>query len=152
MFDGSLQRARAHAAIVQGSTHRSTRGLRQYLYKSLVTTVVLMSVVCLDAGAAEEPLFEAEMTCAVYYRMLAGALTSRDMGVLADLEQEKMDRAITLARASAAALYGKEAAEAKFLDKWKQLLDDMMVAINHNYQNVMLLKSRYRERCEPMVQ
>ncbi len=87
-------------------------------------------------------------TCAVYHRMLAAALRrDRNLPVIAEIEEEKMNRLIRRAKTVGAEENGVEFGEELFNDDWQAALADMTDQINRNYKNVGRLKVRYRSRC-----
>ena len=92
------------------------------------------------------------VTCAVYFRMIAGSIQSHagPDSVLADLAKGKMSTLADAARASAAKEFGTEHAEDKFDAAWRATLKDMTDQINRNYDNVTHLRYRYGDRCEAL--
>jgi hypothetical protein len=91
-------------------------------------------------------------TCAVYHRMMVGAFQrgGRDMGIMADMEREKMDLLIRNAKLQAREEYGDDLAEELFQEEWRATLADMTNQINRNYENVSRLKYRYKNRCSAL--
>ena len=115
--------------------------------------VALLVLVSLPLHAEEEaPAMDELTVCAVYHRMLAASFRrSRNLPVMADMEQEKMEDLIRRARDAAVSEYGEEMAEEMFLDAWRESLAYMTDQINRNYENVRRLKSRYGNRCRKLA-
>ena len=67
---------------------------------------------------------------------------------MADLESEKMDTLVKRSKLAAAEKYGEDLAEEYFLEDWREVLAYMTDQINRNYENVSVLKSRYKNRCD----
>lgn len=119
-------------------------------------------VACSPAWSAEQaatdstpaPGMSEYVTCAVYFRMVVGSMSpryGRDLGALADIEKEKMTRAIELGRERAVAEFGSDLATEMFDSEWRAVLADMTDQINRNYENVSNLKVRYDRRCEALM-
>ena len=88
-------------------------------------------------------------TCAVYHRMMAGSFRLKgNLQLMVDLETEKMADLIKKAKLAAAEEYGEESAEEYFLEEWRDVLAYMTDQINRNYENVSVLKARYKKRCD----
>lgn len=123
--------------------------------------LLAMFLLCSPAWSAEDEDEAASIvgmsdyvTCAVYFRMVAGSMSpryGRDLGALADVEKEKMNRLIELGRKSAKAEFGTDMATEMFDSEWRAALADMTDQINRNYENVNKLKVRYDRRCEALV-
>lgn len=75
----------------------------------------------------------------------------RDLGALAETEQNKMNKLMALARERASAEYGEDMAEEMFQSEWRASLREMTDVINRNYENIRRLKVRYDTRCEKMA-
>ena len=71
-----------------------------------------------------------------------------DLQIMADLESEKMDDLIKMSKLAAAEEYGEASAEEYFLEEWRDVLAYMTDQINRNYENVSVLKARYKKRCD----
>ena len=88
--------------------------------------------------------YDHALKCAVYHRMVAGALKADDRGVLFE-------------DAEALAIKGWEAAqglsadlgmtEEELQDDWRWQLQAFNQVINFNYRNIRQLKVRYLDRC-----
>lgn len=89
------------------------------------------------------------VTCAVYFRMVAGAIEANagQDSVLADLPKGKMSDLSDAARSSAAKAFGDAHAEAKFEAAWRKTLARMTDEINRNYRNITQLRVRYGDHC-----
>lgn len=105
---------------------------------------------------------EAYVTCAVYHRMMAGSFRRvRQMPELADLEFEKMNEHIRLAKVAGKVEFGGTEAvdteidtevEAVFLESWKYNLNQMENKINRNYENVSRLTYIYKNKCRKLLE
>jgi hypothetical protein len=105
-------------------------------------------------AVAESDLPEGSMddyvTCAVYYRMIAGSMSSRygsGQDELATIPKENMALMMELARSSATEEFGEEFGEELFQDQWRAIFTEMTDQINRNYDNIAKLKYRYDKRC-----
>jgi len=100
--------------------------------------------------AETEPTSMGEYTtCAVYHRMMAGAFRQKGgLGLMAELESEKMDDLVKRAKLAALEAYEEDSAEEYFLEDWRDVLAYMTDQINRNYENVSVLKTRYKKRCD----
>ena len=88
-------------------------------------------------------------TCAVYHRMMAGSFRLKgNLQLMVELETEKMDDLVKEAKLAAAEEYGEESADEYFLEEWRDVLAYMTDQINRNYENVSVLKIRYKKRCD----
>ena len=116
--------------------------------RSIFLMVLLLNVSLVFAET--EPVSMGEYTtCAVYHRMMAGSFRMKgDLQVMADLEAEKMDDFIERSKLAAAEDYGEASAEEYFLEEWRDVLAYMTDQINRNYENVSVLKARYKKRCD----
>lgn len=114
--------------------------------------MVLLSNVSLVFAETEPVSMGEYTTCAVYHRMMAGSFRMKgDLQIMADLESEKMDDLINMSKLAAAEEYGKATAEEYFLEEWRDVLAYMTDQINRNYENVSVLKARYKERCDHLA-
>jgi len=131
--------------------------MRRYYRCGILATLLL----CSPAWSAEDQDEAASavgmsdyVTCAVYFRMVAGSMSpryGRNLGALADIEKEKMGKLIELGRKSAEVEFGTEMATDMFDSEWRAALADMTDQINRNYENVSKLKARYERRCEALI-
>ena len=98
---------------------------------------------------AAQPGYNDHLTCAVYHRMLIGALNSKGLEQLTLSDKEQMQDQIELAK-----LAGNNEFEAytqtQFNEDWAEKLSVMTKQINSNYQNLYLLKARYRDHCKEL--
>ena len=115
-----------------------------------------------DAVTNADKSMEAYVTCAVYHRMMAGSFSRvRQMPELADLESEKMNEHIRLAKVAGKVEFGGTEAvdteidtevEAVFLESWKYNLSQMENKINRNYENVSRLTYTYKNNCRKLLE
>jgi len=127
--------------------------------RCLLTVLLASCTLVHAAGEAAAPEAAPSMadytTCAVYFRMVVGSMSrrsDRDLGPLAELEQEKLNRAMALARQQAVEEYGEDLAEEIFQEQWRAVLADMTTIINRNYQNIRRLSVRYDNWCEALME
>jgi len=106
------------------------------------------------SGRAEPTVPDADIsmdsyvTCAVYHRMMAGSFRRvRQMPEMADIELEKMNDFLELAKAAGKIEFGESGMEAAFLESWKFDLHRMENKINQNYENVSRLTYIYKNKC-----
>ena len=123
------------------------------LKRTTLMRTILLIVLLLSASlvfAKTEPVSMADYTtCAVYHRMMAGFFRQKgNLQLMADLESEKMDTLVKRSKLAAAEEYGEDLAEEYFLEDWREVLAYMTDQINRNYENVSVLKSRYKNRCD----
>ena len=102
--------------------------------------------------AAAEPgapaaQYDKHLTCAVYYRMVAGSFKRQGNGILAAPALDRMNLMITRTKALGAAL-GRT--EADYLSDWSDTLGVMTDQMNRNYDNIRQLKTRYQNRCKAL--
>ena len=97
-----------------------------------------------DASAAQ---YNKHLTCAVYYRMVAGSFKRQGNGILAAPALDRMNLMITRTKALGAAL-GRT--EADYLSDWSDTLGVMTDQMNRNYDNIRQLKTRYQNRCKAL--
>ena len=87
--------------------------------------------------------------CAVYHRMLAGAMRRKgNLGALVDVQIEKMNRFVELAKRSSQKEYGPELGEEIFNDEWAAIQVEMTDQINRNFDNISRLRLRYQVSCD----
>ena len=98
----------------------------------------------LDAPAAQ---YNKHLTCAVYYRMVAGSFKRQGNGILAAPALDRMNLMITRTKALGAALGHTEA---DYLSDWSDTLGVMTDQMNRNYDNIRQLKTRYQNRCKAL--
>ena len=88
-------------------------------------------------------------TCAVYHRMMAGAMRRNgNLSSLADLEVDKMGLFVRRAKRLSVEMYGEELGEEIFNEEWAAIQLDMTDMINRNYDNISRLRVRYKESCD----
>ena len=99
--------------------------------------------------ATAEELMSSYTTCAVYHRMMAGAMRRRgNLDSLFDAEIEKMNFFVERAKQLNRETYGEELGAEIFNDEWAAIQLNMTDMINRNYDNISKLRLRYKERCE----
>lgn len=105
-----------------------------------------------DAEVTSSPVPASEyVTCAVYFRMVVGSMSSRygrDLAALAEVEKDKMNLLMTQARQAIAREYGSELAEEMFQEEWQYALAKLTDEMNRNYEFINRLRYRYDNRCE----
>ena len=97
-----------------------------------------------DASAAQ---YDKHLTCAVYYRMVAGSFKRQGNGILAAPALARMNLMITRTKALGAALGHTET---DYLSDWSDTLGVMTDQMNRNYDNIRQLKTRYQNRCKAL--
>lgn len=97
-----------------------------------------------DAPAAQ---YNKHLTCAVYYRMVAGSFKRQGNGILAAPALDQMNLMITRTKALGAALGNTEA---DYLSDWSDTLGVLTDQMNRNYDNIRQLKTRYQNRCKAL--
>ncbi|MBT5684810.1 MAG: hypothetical protein HON77_21180 [Gammaproteobacteria bacterium] len=114
-----------------------------------ILLIVLLLISSLVFSETESVSMGDYTTCAVYHRMMAGSFRMKGgLQVMADLEAEKMDDFIERSKLAAAEDYGEASAEEYFLEEWRDVLAYMTDQINRNYENVSVLKGRYKKWCD----
>jgi hypothetical protein len=127
--------------------------LNVHLKGTILMRTILLMMFMLSTSvvfAETEPVsMDDYTTCAVYHRMMAGSFRLKEnLQLMADLETEKMEDLIKMAKLAAAEEYGEESAEEYFLEEWRDVLAYMTDQINRNYENASVLKARYKKRCD----
>ena len=100
-------------------------------------------------ASAAQPTYNNHLTCAVYHRMLIGALKSKGMDQLTLADREQMQVQIELAKLAGNA-ESEAFSEAQFKEDWAERLNVMTEQINSNYQNLYSLKARYKDQCKEL--
>ena len=120
------------------------------MHRILMATVMAL---CFETVAATEPAagsMDDYVTCAVYYRMIAGSMSARygsGQDELATIPKENMALMMEMAQSAATREFGKEFGEELFQDQWRAVFTEMTDQINRNYDNIAKLKYRYDRRC-----
>ncbi|MDB3978684.1 hypothetical protein N8295_02320 [Pseudomonadales bacterium] len=91
--------------------------------------------------------YNKHLTCAVYYRMVAGSFKRQGNGILAAPALDQTNLMITRTKALGAALGHTEA---DYLSDWSDTLGVMTDQMNRNYDNIRQLKTRYQNRCKAL--
>ncbi len=100
-------------------------------------------------ASAAQSNYNNHLTCAVYHRMLIGALNSKGLDELTVSEREKMQDQIELANragVSESAAFN----QSQFNEDWAEKFSLMTAQINSNYQNLYRLKNRYQNSCKEL--
>lgn len=106
------------------------------------------------AAEGESPSMDEYVVCAVYYRMLVASFSARygrGLETMAEINREKMQKAIDLGKAAAVNEYGEARANEKFNAAWAEVLGEMTDEINRNYDNVARIKYKYRDACVKLI-
>jgi hypothetical protein len=92
------------------------------------------------------------LTCAVYYRMLIGALkiSESDLSSLEDVYMDRMNKAIQAGRKAAIAEWGAADADREFDQEWQVIYGEMSADIDRNFTRIRILKMKYADRCDQM--
>ncbi|HJN52197.1 MAG: hypothetical protein QGI68_15705 [Pseudomonadales bacterium] len=93
------------------------------------------------------------VTCAVYYRMLIGALKSNpsDLSSLEDVYLDQMNRAISQGRRAARKEWGAQDADKEFDLEWQSEYGEMITEIDKNYSKIRKLKMKYADSCDQIT-
>ena len=119
-----------------------TMGIIGILVSALLPSTLAASEA--DVPAAQ---YSKHLTCAVYYRMVAGSFKRQGNGILAAPALDQMNLMITRTKALGAALGHTEA---DYLSDWSDTLGVMTDQMNRNYDNIRQLKTRYQNRCKAL--
>ena len=119
-----------------------TMGIIGILVSALLPSTLAASEA--DVPAAQ---YSKHLTCAVYYRMVAGSFKRQGNGILAAPALDQMNLMITRTKALGAALGHTEA---DYLSDWSDTLGIMTDQMNRNYDNIRQLKTRYQNRCKAL--
>ena len=119
-----------------------TMGIIGILVSALLPSTLAASEA--DVPAAQ---YSKHLTCAVYYRMVAGSFKRQGNGILAAPALNRMNLMITRTKALGAALGHTEA---DYLSDWSDTLGVMTDQMNRNYDNIRQLKTRYQNRCKAL--
>ena len=111
-----------------------------------VSTFSTSTLAAAEPGAPAAQ-YDKHLTCAVYYRMVAGSFKRQGNGILAAPALDQMNLMITRTKALGAALGHTEA---DYLSDWSDTLGVMTDQMNRNYDNIRRLKTRYQNRCKAL--
>lgn len=124
---------------------------------SLWLVLVFLSVQVLaqddtKAGDTHKYTVYEYVTCAVYFRMLIGALkrNAADLSSLEDIHMDQMNRAIRLGKLAAIEEWGEEDAKKEFDLEWQSEYGEMIAEIDRNFAKIRLLKMKYADLCDQM--
>jgi hypothetical protein len=112
-----------------------------------VSTFSTSTLAVAEPGAPPAAQYNKHLTCAVYYRMVAGSFKRQGNGILAAPALDQMNLMITRTKALGAALGHTEA---DYLSDWSDTLGVMTDQMNRNYDNIRQLKTRYQNRCKAL--
>lgn len=124
--------------------------LRVSFLLPLIAVVFPISAV---GAPSPTPTMDSYVTCAVYHRMMAGSFRRiRQMPEMANLESEKMNDFIKLAKIAGEMEFEESEVEAAFLESWNFDLNRMEDKINRNYKNVSRLTYIYKSKCKKFLE
>ena len=129
-------------AIAMTMTMTMTMGIIGILVSALLPSTLAASEA--DVPAAQ---YSKHLTCAVYYRMVAGSFKRQGNGILAAPALNRMNLMITRTKTLGEALGNTEA---DYLNDWSDTLGVMTDQMNRNYDNIRQLKTRYQNRCKAL--
>lgn len=117
---------------------------RRHLWRFLSLLLITLASTSQADGADLQARYDEALKCAVYHRMVAGALKANDRGVLFEDAEE-----LAIKGWEAAQGFGAELGmtEEELQDDWRWQLQAFNQVINFNYKNIRQLKVRYLDRC-----
>ena len=118
--------------------------LRTWRRIGLVVWCIIFPQISLADELDVQAQYDAALTCAVYHRMIAGALKASDAGVLFD---DAEVRAVTAWRETQALGRTLGMDDEALQWDWSDQLQVFNQMINFNYRNIRQLKVRYQDRC-----
>ena len=124
-----------------------TMGMTMGIIGLFVSTFSTSTLAAAEPGAPPAAQYNKHLTCAVYYRMVAGSFKRQGNGILAAPALDQMNLMITRTKALGAALGHTEA---DYLSDWSDTLGVMTDQMNRNYDNIRQLKTRYQNRCKAL--
>jgi hypothetical protein len=127
-------------------TMTKTMGMTMGIIGLFVSTFSTSTLAAAEPGAPAQ--YNKHLTCAVYYRMVAGSFKRQGNGILAAPALDQMNLMITRTKALGAALGHTEA---DYLSDWSDTLGVMTDQMNRNYDNIRQLKTRYQNRCKALI-
>ena len=138
-------------------TPRRNAGSWRSAFMKMSISYILVSYVLASAlspstlAAAETDTLTSQyskhITCAVYYRMVAGSFKRQGNGILAAPALNRMNLMITRTKTLGEALGNTEA---DYLNDWSDTLGVMTDQMNRNYDNIRQLKTRHQKRCKAL--
>ena len=123
-----------------------TMGMTMGIIGLFVSTFSTSTLAAAEPGAPAAQ-YDKHLTCAVYYRMVAGSFKRQGNGILAAPALDQMNLMITRTKALGAA---SGHTEADYLSDWSDTLGVMTDQMNRNYDNIRQLKTRYQNRCKAL--
>ena len=123
-----------------------TMGMTMGIIGLFVSTFSTSTLAAAEPGAPAAQ-YDKHLTCAVYYRMVAGSFKRQGNGILAAPALDQMNLMITRTKALGAALGHTEA---DYLSDWSDTLGVMTDQMNRNYDNIRQLKTRHQKRCKAL--
>ena len=128
-------------------TKTKTMGMTMGIIGLFVSLFSTSTLAVAEPGAPPAAQYNKHLTCAVYYRMVAGSFKRQGNGILAAPALDQMNLMITRTKALGAALGHTEA---DYLSDWSDTLGVMTDQMNRNYDNIRQLKTRYQNRCKAL--
>jgi|TARA_Y100000310_G_scaffold302039_1_gene339018 hypothetical protein len=126
--------------------------------RSLCLIVVLLAGQVLaeddpEGGVSKQFTVYEYVTCAVYFRMLIGALRSNrsDLSSLEDVYMDQMNRAMARGKQAAIKEWGAEDADKEFDLEWQSEYSEMVAEIDRNFTRIRELKMKYAKFCDQMT-
>ena len=123
-----------------------TMGMTMGIIGLFVSTFSTSTLAAAEPGAPAAQ-YDKHLTCAVYYRMVAGSFKRQGNGILAAPALDQMNLMITRTKTLGEALGNTEA---DYLNDWSDTLGVMTDQMNRNYDNIRQLKTRYQKRCKAL--
>ena len=123
-----------------------TMGMTMGIIGLFVSTFSTSTLAAAEPGAPAAQ-YDKHLTCAVYYRMVAGSFKRQGNGILAAPALNRMNLMITRTKTLGEALGNTEA---DYLNDWSDTLGVMTDQMNRNYDNIRQLKTRYQNRCKAL--
>tara|TARA_B100000497_G_C7648744_1_gene390185 strand:+ start:1078 stop:1476 length:399 start_codon:yes stop_codon:yes gene_type:complete len=113
----------------------------------ILVSALLPSTLAASEADVPPAQYNKHLTCAVYYRMVAGSFKRQGNGILAAPALNRMNLMITRTKILGEALGNTEA---DYLNDWSDTLGVMTNQMNRNYDNIRQLKTRYQKRCKAL--
>ena len=123
-----------------------TMGMTMGIIGLFVSTFSTSTLAAAEPGAPAAQ-YDKHLTCAVYYRMVAGSFKRQGNGILATPALDRMNLMITRTKTLGEALGNTEA---DYLNDWSDTLGVMTDQMNRNYDNIRQLKTRHQKRCKAL--
>ena len=131
--------------------HRNASAWRSAFMTISIICILVSALWSSTLAAAETDALTSQynkhLTCAVYYRMVAGSFKRQGNGILAAPALDRMNLMITRAKRLAEAAGNSET---DYLSDWSDTLGVMTDQMNRNYDNIRQLKTRHQKRCKAL--